>query len=55
MGKNFRETLAKQLKDPKFKAVWDKESARRKKIRAQIEADEFALQPNQKRKRGNNL
>ncbi len=50
MGKNFRETLAEQLKDPEFKKVWDKESARREKIRAQIEADEFALIPNQKKK-----
>lgn len=50
MGKNFRETLAEQLKDPEFKKVWDKESTRRKKIRAQIEAGEFAVQPIQKKK-----
>ena len=48
MGKNYRETLAEQLKDPEFKKVWDKESARRERVRAQIDADEFALLPNQK-------
>ena len=48
MGKTFRETLAEQLKDPEFKKMWDKESARREEIRAQIEAAEFVLLANQK-------
>lgn len=55
MGKNFRETLAEQLKDPEFKKVWDKESARREEIRAQIEADKLALLPNQKEEREENV
>ena len=50
MGKNFRETLAEQLKDPEFKKVWDENAAERERLRAQIEADESALQPNQKKK-----
>lgn len=55
MGKNFRETLVEQLKDPEFKAVWDKGSARRERIRAQIEADELTLLPNQKEEREENV
>lgn len=55
MGKNYRETIAEQLKDPEFKKVWDKESARREDIRAQIEADEFALLANQKEEREEKL
>ena len=50
MGKNYRETLAEQMKDPEFKKVWDENAAERERLRAQIEADESALQPNQKKK-----
>ena len=52
MGKNFRETLAEQMKDPEFRKVWDAGTAERERLRAQIEADESTLQPNQKRKGG---
>ena len=33
MGKNFRETLAEQLKDPEFKKVWDAGTAERERSR----------------------
>lgn len=33
MGKNFRETLAEQLKDPEFKKVWDAGAAERERSR----------------------
>lgn len=37
MGKNFRETLKEQLKDPEFKAEWDALKPERQVIRAIIE------------------
>lgn len=51
MDKNFRETLAEQLKDPKFKKVWDEGAAERERLRAQIKSNEFTLLPNQKQER----
>lgn len=37
MGKNFRETLKEQLKDPEFKAEWTALKTKRQVIRAIIE------------------
>lgn len=44
MGKNFRETLNEQLRDPEFKAEWDALEPERQIMRAIIEGrDEQAL------------
>lgn len=40
MGKNFRETLNEQLRDPKFKAEWDALEPERQIMRAIIEGRE---------------
>ena len=37
MGKNFRETLNEQLRDPEFKAEWDALEPERQIIRAMLE------------------
>ena len=37
MGKNFRETLNEQLRDPEFKAEWDALQPQRQIMRAIIE------------------
>ena len=37
MGKNFRDTLNEQLKDPKFKAEWDALEPERQIMRAILE------------------
>ncbi len=37
MGKNFRETLAEQMKDPEFRAEWDALEPERQIIRAMLE------------------
>ena len=37
MGKNFRETLNEQLRDPEFKAEWDALEPERQIMRAVIE------------------
>ncbi len=37
MGKNFRETLAEQMKDPQFRAEWDALEPERQIIRAMLE------------------
>ena len=37
MGKNFRETLNEQLRDPEFKAEWDSLEPERQIMRAIIE------------------
>ncbi len=37
MGKNFRETLAEQMKDPEFRAEWEALEPERQIIRAMIE------------------
>ena len=34
MGKNYRETLAEQMKDPEFKKVWDAGAAERERLRS---------------------
>ena len=34
MGKNYRETLVEQLKDPEFKKVWDEGAADRERLRS---------------------
>lgn len=38
MGKNFRETLNEQLKDPEFKKEWDAQQPEFQIIRAMIDA-----------------
>lgn len=38
MGKNFRETLNEQLKDPAFKAEWDASEAEYQIIKSMLEA-----------------
>ena len=44
MGKNFRETLNEQLRDPAFKAEWDALEPERQIMRAIVEGrDEQAL------------
>ena len=44
MGKNFRETLSEQLRDPEFKAEWDALEPERQIMRAIVEGrDEQAL------------
>ena len=44
MGKNFRETLYEQLRDPEFKAEWDALEPERQIMRAIVEGrDEQAL------------
>ena len=44
MGKNFRETLNEQLRDPEFKAEWDALEPERQRMRAIVEGrDEQAL------------
>lgn len=44
MGKNFRETLNEQLRDPEFKAEWDSLEPERQIMRAILEGrDERAL------------
>ena len=44
MGKNFRETLNEQLRDPEFKAEWDAIEPERQIMRAIVEGrDEQAL------------
>jgi ribosome-binding protein aMBF1 (putative translation factor) len=40
MGKNFRETLAEQMKDPEFQAEWEAQEPERQIIRAIIEGRE---------------
>jgi DNA-binding XRE family transcriptional regulator len=40
MGKNFRETLNEQLKDPEFRAEWEALEPERQIIRAIIEGRE---------------
>ena len=40
MGKNFRETLAEQMKDPAFRAEWEAQEPERQIIRAIIEGRE---------------
>lgn len=40
MGKNFRETLDEQMKDPKFRAEWEALEPERQIIRAMIEGRE---------------
>ena len=40
MGKNFRETLNQQLKDPEFRAEWDALEPERQIMRAIIEGRE---------------
>lgn len=40
MGKNFRETLDEQLRDPEFKAEWDALEPERQIIRAMLEGRE---------------
>lgn len=42
MGKNFRETLDEQLRDPEFKAEWDALEPERQIIRAMLEGRERA-------------
>lgn len=42
MGKNFRETLNDQLRDPEFKAEWDALEPERQIIRAMLEGRERA-------------
>lgn len=37
MGKNFRETLSEQLRDPEFKAEWDALEPERQAMRVIIE------------------
>ncbi len=37
MGKNFRETLAEQMKDPEFRGEWDALEPERQIIRAMLE------------------
>lgn len=44
MGKNFRETLQEQLRDPEFKAEWEALEPERQIMRAIVEGrDEQAL------------
>ncbi len=43
MGKNFRETLNEQLKDPEFKKEWEATEAEFQIIRAIIDAQEKKL------------
>ena len=40
MGKNFRETLNEQLRDPEFKAEWDALEPERQIMRAIVEGRE---------------
>lgn len=40
MGKNFRETLNEQLKDPEFKDVWDSNAVEREIVRMIINGRE---------------
>ena len=42
MGKNFRETLDEQLRDPEFKAEWDALEPERQIVRAMLEGRERA-------------
>jgi len=42
MGKNFRDTLNEQLRDPEFKAEWDALEPERQIIRAMLEGRERA-------------
>ena len=42
MGKNFRETLNEQLRDPEFKTEWDALEPERQIIRAMLEGRERA-------------
>lgn len=42
MGKNFRETLNEQLRDPAFKAEWDALEPERQIVRAMLEGRERA-------------
>ena len=42
MGKNFRETLNEQLRDPEFKAKWDALEPERQIVRAMLEGRERA-------------
>ena len=42
MGKNFRETLDEQLRDPEFKAEWDAMEPERQIVRAMLEGRERA-------------
>ncbi len=37
MGKNFRETLAEQMKDPEFRAEWEVLEPERQIMRAMVE------------------
>ncbi len=37
MGKNFRETLAEQMKDPEFRAEWEALEPERQIMRAMVE------------------
>ena len=40
MGKNFRETLNEQLKDPEFKDIWDSNAVEREIVRMIINGRE---------------
>jgi len=40
VGKNFRETLSEQMKDPAFRAEWEAQEPERQIIRAMIEGRE---------------
>ena len=40
MGKNFRETLSEQMKDPAFRAEWETQEPERQIIHAMIEGRE---------------
>ncbi len=40
MGKNFRETLTEQLKDPEFRAEWEALEPERQIIRAMLDGRE---------------
>lgn len=42
MGKNFRDTLNEQLRDPEFKAEWDALEPERQIVRAMLEGRERA-------------
>ena len=44
MGKNFRETLSEQLKDPEFKKVWDEDVAERDRIRSLLFESSLTLE-----------
>lgn len=51
MGKNFRETLNEQLKDPEFKTEWDALEPEFQIMKAIIIADRREQDLTQKRKR----